>query len=88
MPKNTWQEPKILPPKNFVFFKNTWIEYAMKHRTAPNQRSRANPPNKFWQNFTHSIIESRMNQTRIIFNVDRRDVKPGVVGGGVRALGP
>ena len=43
-----------------------WIEYAMKQRTAPNQRSMANPQNKFLHNFIHS----------------------GVVGGGVRALGP
>jgi hypothetical protein len=38
----------------------------MKQRMAPNQSSRAKPPNRFWQNLIHS----------------------GVVGGGVRALGP
>ena len=42
------------------------IEYARKQSIAPNHRSIAKPPNKFWQNLTHS----------------------GVVGGGVRALGP
>ncbi len=33
-----------------------WMEYAMKQRIAPNQRRRAKPPNKFWQNLTHSGV--------------------------------
>lgn len=33
-----------------------WMVYAMKHRMAPIQRSRAKPPNNCLQNFTHSGV--------------------------------